>query len=731
MEELELEKQKLEQTIHIIKSLLKDEKIELEDLFNNYMGSKEELWTIADRKKIHIANLELAKDKPYFARIDFKSDIENKISTIYIGKNGINKSDDIIVTDWRAPISSIYYDAELGKCSYKSPIGDITGELLLKRQYEIEKGKLLSYFDVSLVSNDELLQKYLNSNNDERLSSIVSTIQKEQNDVIRRPLGSNLIIQGVAGSGKTTVALHRIAFLVYNYMKSISQNQYVVIGPNPVFMKYIKSVLPDLDVTGVVQTTYENIARNYINEYFEINSFFNKANNHSSQKDKNSFDKFKSSILYKNMLDEFLETYFYSIVSKDLLLGDFVVMKEDEIKRIFVDVFSLGDVSLSNKVKSVNFRICKIIEEHFDDIISEYSDYSFNLFRNAESNEEKEILRKRFVKEREELHKGCRNLVKKYFAKANVSTVNLYKLFIKNLSKFNFYHYDHIKELKANTLLNVKQGYFDFADLAAMVYIKSKIEPNKEYSKIRHVIIDEAQDLSEFDFFVLKKIFSDATFSIFGDLAQSIYGYRSINNWSNVNKLMFNDSGEIINFNKSYRTTSEIMDVADDVSDSLGLSKSEMVIRHGDVVEFQQANDKFDIPDIIIKKVEEYINKGYKTIAIISKTDLLSRIINDELKKRGLDIPNLTYNDDVLDDKFNICTLSNYLAKGLEFDAVIINNANEEIYSSDDDLDMKLLYVAITRALHDLNIVYSDNITSVLRNRVKKNSDKVLRKKYS
>ena len=265
--EFEKEKQKLEQTINIIKQILQDEKLDLKKMYNDFVGDREELWRIADRKKIHISNLEVAKDRPYFARIDFTSDDDGKLSTIYIGKNGISKNADIVVTDWRAPISSLYYDAEIGECAFEAPSGSIKGNMSLKRQYEIEAGELQEYFDVDLVSQDDLLQKYLNSNNDARLKSIVSTIQKEQNDVIRRNLSDNIIVQGVAGSGKTTVALHRIAYLVYNYINTIKQNQYLVIGPNSVFLKYIKSVLPELDVNGVEQCIYEDFVKNYIDEH--------------------------------------------------------------------------------------------------------------------------------------------------------------------------------------------------------------------------------------------------------------------------------------------------------------------------------------------------------------------------------------------------------------------------------------------------------------------------------
>ena len=186
--ELKKEKVKLEETLEIIQEVLSDEKENLKNLFDDFIGTREELWKIADRKKIHISNLEVALDKPYFARIDFTSEDDGKTSIVYIGKNGVSKNNDIVVTDWRAPISSLYYDAEIGKCSFEAPSGTIKGNMSLKRQYEIEMGELQRYFDVDLVSQDSLLQKYLNSNNDARLKSIVSTIQKEQNDVIRRSL---------------------------------------------------------------------------------------------------------------------------------------------------------------------------------------------------------------------------------------------------------------------------------------------------------------------------------------------------------------------------------------------------------------------------------------------------------------------------------------------------------------------------------------------------------------
>ena len=719
MEELKAEKEHLRETIAIIKEILLKEQMSLEKIYSEHLGSREELWRIANRKKIHIHNLESSLDTPYFARIDFTFEKDGKLQTIYIGKNGIMQNTNIIVTDWRAPISSLYYDSEVGHCSFTSPEGEVSGNLELKRQYEINSGNLISYYDVDLVSTDALLQKYLNSNNDSRLKSIVSTIQKEQNEVIRRNLFDNLIIQGVAGSGKTTVALHRIAYLVYNYRDSIKQNQYLVIGPNPIFIKYISSVLPELDVSSVKQCTFEGFAQNYIDEKININSPDKKVTQSIAGKIDNDIDKFKSSMNYKTMLDQFLQVYFYSITAKDFTLDDFTVLNSQKVKEVFDSTYTSTHISLASRIELTIEKLSRIIEDNIDSITTAFTDYTFQAFANLQDPKEEEKMRKKIVKNREELHKFCKSSLRKYFAKAKIDATKLYKLFISSIENYDIFNYKYLKTLKKDTMKNIKNGCYDFEDLASLIYLQKVIAPNPEYSRIRHVVVDEAQDLGEFNFFVLKSALPSSTFSIFGDLAQSIYDYRGIDNWNIVNKIMFDNNGRIINFKKSYRTTSEIMEVADEVSESIGMIRSDLVVRHGKEVDFTPL-DQQNIPSYIAGKIKEYKEKGYKTIAIISKTNLLSCYINDGLAELGVNIPNITLNDDLSEDNNKVCTISNQLAKGLEFDAVIINNANENIYSSSSNLDMKLLYVAITRALHELDIVYSGELPSPLRLYLKK-----------
>lgn len=238
-----------------------------------------------------LRKLELSEKKPYFGRIDFLSDGSNNVAKIYIGKTTIHgKNNEIVTTDWRTPICSLYYDSDLGRVSYEAPSGLVHGDLKLKRQIVIEDGKLVDVLDTSLVSNDELLQPYLSVNADNKMKTIIASIQKEQNEIIRRPISENIIVQGVAGSGKTSVALHRIAYLVFNLEKKINSSQFLVIGPNQYFLNYISSILPELETEPVEQQTYMNLINELTNEKLTLdiqNTLFNQT------KEKEEYKKFK------------------------------------------------------------------------------------------------------------------------------------------------------------------------------------------------------------------------------------------------------------------------------------------------------------------------------------------------------------------------------------------------------------------------------------------------------
>ncbi len=288
------EKKHLDITCNKIFEVIEDTRMDLETMPKR-VSDEYVLNELMKRTSLRFFNLQKCIEKPYFARIDFKEDKALNTDFCYLSKVGIADYDGNLVTvDWRAPVASLYYDSNVGEVEYSAPNGIISGYLSLKRQFTIEDKALLEYFDVDIVSDDELLKPYLGVNSDNRLKNIVASIQKEQNKIIRWNLYDNLIIQGVAGSGKTTVALHRIAYLVYNYRDKYKSNQFMVIGPNKYFLSYISSVLPDLDVDNVNQLTFSEIALNYINENFKITI---------SKIDETQ--KFKCSLAFKDLIEKF------------------------------------------------------------------------------------------------------------------------------------------------------------------------------------------------------------------------------------------------------------------------------------------------------------------------------------------------------------------------------------------------------------------------------------------
>lgn len=708
MDKLEIEK--LKSTLNLIRNSLEEEKNGQGKIRNMYKNDPINMDRALRESAKRIRKLAQSIEKPYFGRVVF--DENSGTHDVYIGKNTILDGTDVVVTDWRAPISTLYYDSNIGPASYIAPNGLIEGELRLKRQYNIEDSKLIDYYDVDIVSNDQLLQNYLNTNNDKRLKNIVSTIQGEQNYIIRRPITENNVIQGVAGSGKTTVALHRIAYLEYNYRNGISANQYLVIGPNTVFMDYIKTVLPDLDVNDVNQYTIEMLTKNLLEEEISFASINNKLNKKINGKDTGTVDKFKGSLTYKQMLEKYMNDLVYDTIHGGSLdVDEFRIIPQE----IILENFESAYKSCHNIVGAVNKAIIFLtayVENQKASLKRAMNLRKMNLLDTVLGNkEESEKIRKKYERLENRLNQKFKNEIVRYFAPLTKKVTVLYNNFINNIEFYDFSNYEEIKDLKKSTKENIKNKVYDFEDIAALLYIASQTKDLKEYKKIRHIVIDEAQDFSLFNFDVLKTIFSNSTFSIYGDLAQSIYDYRSISNWEEL-KEVFPDLKQI-DLNRSYRTTDEIMKTADLVAKHIGMNQSEDVIRHGKEVEFHDF-DMMSAPEHIKKKIEEYREKGYKSIAIISKNDLLTNYINDDLGFIGMQAQNITSASQDYDIKNDVITISNAISKGLEFDAVIINNASEEVYNSESNLDMKLLYVALTRALHEVDVVYDKQLTKPL-----------------
>ena len=669
-----------------------------------------------------LRKLELSEKKPYFGRIDFLSDGSNNVAKIYIGKTTIHgKNNEIVTTDWRTPICSLYYDSDLGRVSYEAPSGLVHGDLKLKRQIVIEDGELVDVLDTSLVSNDELLQPYLSVNADNKMKTIIASIQKEQNEIIRRTISVNIIVQGVAGSGKTSVALHRIAYLVFNLEKKINSSQFLVIGPNQYFLNYISSILPELETEPVEQQTYMNLINELTNEKLTLdtqNTLFNQT------KEKEEYKKiqaFKTSLEYKKTLDYFMQDY----LSKGIVLEGFKIDGEeiysaDEIKRIlFSGINSFPNFESACRYCVGNFR------NHTDEIYSKLNQkyreiYTSNLPKD-------DPVRKEAVAKSTALNNLVKNdgvkLLRNYFKKLQLGPLNTYKLFIANLGSYTSELTDtELLKLQKSTLQTLKKRKVTFEDLPSLLHVNNLLcGCNQKYN---HIVIDEAQDYGLFHFDALKETFPSSTFSIYGDLAQSIYSYRGIKDWESVASEIFGNNCSILNLNKSYRTTIEITNNANKVLRQMDLTEAEPVIRHGGEISFE---DFAKSDDYKIAKINDWLNKGYQTIAVICKTDKEAENTYNSLSKYGIDITHIKASD--VDYNGGVFVLTSALSKGLEFDAVIINDASNKVYDENNMDDMHLLYVAETRALHELDVLYDKTLCPVFSNERTMDKPKVLVRK--
>jgi len=675
------EEEKLNHILIKYDEVMKYYKNRINSIFTTYANNQTMIENLTEIYLEKIRLMEKSLNKPYFARLDFKRDGESDIEELYIGKVGvIDEKNDNIIIDWRAPVSSMYYDSNIGDASYKAPEGICTGKLLLKRQYEIENKQLKSYQDVDTVSNDELLKPYLEASVDNRLKNIVSTIQHEQNRIIREPVNKNLIIQGVAGSGKTTVALHRIAYLVYNNRENIKPEQYLIIGPNKFFVNYISGVLPDLDVEDVKQLTYDELCSEILQEKITLIDEDIKLLKSIKNEKELTYQKIKVSMQFKKALDKYIkEIKENTIPIYGLRINETEIISNEFIKQIYNSFEELDEY---DNIKTRLMRTNLFFEKYIDENIEQYREYS-----------EKEL----------------KKALKNYFNKLIQKIPKIYQNFLSNLDKYLEISEDIKEQVKIN-ITNLKNKKFEFEDLSSLIYLKAKINGIDEYGKYKQIVIDEAQDYGEFTFFSLKFILKNAAFSIFGDLAQSIYQYRSIENWESVLNNTFRYQGEIQYLLKSYRTTTEIMDSANNITKYIKLNTAKPVIRHGKKVSFIKYTEKNEQISLIKRILEQYKTQNYKTIAIICKNEEEAQELYIKLEMN--DIKNITLND----TEYNggICIITSYLAKGLEFDGVIISNSGEEEYNSNKIIDMKLLYVAMTRPLHELTILYKNDITKPL-----------------
>lgn len=696
---------------------------------------------LQERAALKLRNLITARKRPYFARIDFHEKDKAEEEKLYIGKMALIREEDqeLIIVDWRAPVANLYYEGRLGDANYRSPDGDVAGRLLLKRQFSIDEGKLKEMFDIDITTNDEFLQASLGANADSRLKEIVSTIQTEQNRVIRAGMWEPLIVQGAAGSGKTTIALHRMAYLIYTYERTLKPENFMIIAPTKFFLNYISEVLPELGVEKTKQTTFEEFAVSIIDRKLKIKdaneklySFLN-YNLSISQIKRNEYLKkeseFKSSMLFKTVLDDYITAVEQTFIPKeDFKLLTKTIYSYEEINRLFIDDYKKQP--FIKRIEEIKKHLSNRLKSRKNAIIDEAQRLCDKKIAQAklilEEGEERQAIIVGFIDKKnefiEKLERYSKDAVKEYVKK--ISRINPYEYYCDFISdKSMFYslmegrvEHETAVFIREHTMEVLDSGSVDIEDIAPIMYLKLRIYGMDEKIPVRHIVIDEAQDFSVFQLYVLKNIIKDSSFTILGDLSQGIHSYRGIKDWKDVSTNVFEGKcGELI-LEQSYRTTVEIMEAANMVIANLQDGKlipAKPVIRHGSKVEIVQKDNNREIAKDIAGKILELKGERFKSIAIICKTEEKCKEMHGYFKT-GKAAPRIITEKD-REYKGGVVIVPAHLSKGLEFDAVFIADADYESYSVN-ELDTKLLYVAMTRPLHKLHIYYCGASSELIRN---------------
>ena len=583
----------------------------------------------------YLQKLYRSQNKPYFASIIFNDEL------IYMGITHVEDDLNYLVHDWRSPICNLYYDYEVGEAKYLAPDGIIEGNLSRKRQYIIENGKLLNIFDNSINISDELLQQVLATESSNKMKNIVNTIQKEQNAIIRNTDDKNLIVQGIAGSGKTSVALHRIAFLLYRIANLNSKN-ILIFSPNNIFTEYISNVLPELGEDNTYSITFTSFLKDKIKEYKIIEDFtsFIERYYKDNVSDKDII-KYKQSDEIIEDINNYLNDLINNATFTDNLIFDrYVFYTKEELNNMLKNRYSRFPIF--ERIKQMSIKI-------------------------SEMNYEGRTTKSKSIEK--ELYKII-NISKDY--------KKIYKdFYVSNYSKYHSY-IDNGKSI-------------NYEDACLFLYIKSILEGFDTNHYIKQVVIDEAQDYTKLQYLIIKNTFKTANYTILGDVNQTINPYYKYDSLE-VLKDIF-DSSKYLELNKTYRSTSKIIEYTNNI---LGLE-------HVSAIRNNNARD------VVIRNSEEYndilndlndLIKISKSVAIITKDNTECDKIYDYLKDK-IDIVKIDNGSDKFSRKLVI--VPSYIAKGLEFDSVIVYTSRDNKYTKDEKY---LFYVACTRSQHNL-IVYN------------------------
>lgn len=680
---IEAKKDVRENTEHGITALYTSDGFEALVELSQYINPVTDKIIDYEEEEHKILLLEKMIKSPYFARIDFKFDDEDEFEKIYIGRSSLRKNSyqEMYVYDWRSPIASVFYRFMTGEAFYDAPCGRVTGELNLKRQYEIKNGTLEYFFDSDVQIVDEFLRQLLSQNTTAKMKAIVETIQHEQDVVIRDMENDLLMVQGVAGSGKTSIALHRAAYLMYQGLQTkLSANNIMIISPNSIFEQYISNVLPELGEDNVISSVFEDILSELLNgrKIQSRNDFLENLIVNSKYKEisRNSIE-FKTSSFFREILDQFL-----------------IDIPRQWIE--FEDVYYEGKCVVSGQI--LKDKILGRPETPLGIKLEQLEDY---------------ILEQIFGTGKGRGHKEEKNLIKQEIQKfIKIDIVELYKILFSNEAYFysllqNSNPSQNIKNIWKYTKENLEADSLYYDDAIAIAYLYLKIYGTNKYKNIKQVVIDEAQDYYPLQYEIFNLLFSNAKFTILGDMKQTLAKKEDISFYEQIQKILNKKKSSLIMLDKSFRCTNEILNFSLKFIEQSSQIKS--FNRNGDSPKVYIADNSEIFIDEIVKEIKLCQEKGFQSICLICKTEKNSTYLFNKIKHK-LDIQ-LIKNGSASDLQ-GVFILPVYMSKGLEFDTVLICDADSQNYHDEDDKN--LLYVACTRALHKLSLFCENEVSPLI-----------------
>ncbi|QIL77526.1 HelD family protein [Hymenobacter sp. HDW8] len=594
---------------------------------------------------------------PYFGRLDFAPQNQGA-APVYIGVHSFfdEQQRRNLIYDWRAPISSLFYDFELGKASYATPSGTVHGTIELKRQYKIRDGSLEFMLDSELNIHDDVLQRELAKSSDDKLKNIVATIQRDQNAVIRNETTSVMVIQGVAGSGKTSIALHRIAFLLYRFRETIAAKDILILSPNKVFADYISNVLPELGEEHIPELGMEELAADLLDPRYSFQTFFEQVSALLEKHEPAFIERirFKSSFEFLSQLNQYLlhveNTYFTVTelrVGRTVVPGAFIQQKFKAYHRVpLLKRFAL----VANDVRA----------------------YVRDAAGRKLTGPEKGIIGE---------------AIPRMFRFHHVS--DLYRDFYRWIGRPELLKLDH-------------RLHLEYADVFALIYLRLRLEGLAPYDHVKHLLVDEMQDYTPVQYAVLSRLFNCRK-TILGDVSQTVNPY-SASSAETIERVF--PQAEVVKLYRSYRSTVEITAFAQRITPNPDIIPLE---RHGQEPAMVHCNSHEEELETIQQVTLSFQNAGHHSLGIICKTLRQAEQVYEALKKAP-HIQLLTAESTTFKEGVVITTA--HLAKGLEFDTVLVPFASARNYRT--EVDKSMLYVACTRAMHQLTLTYSHTITAFL-----------------